>query len=477
MSRKQFKMENENEIICALNTLGFSKSSAEKRAEIYRNMSAVTTLSRRRKYPSELQNVDIVYVGSRSEGVAIYFDTDMDILYINRTVVCCGELGNLNADLKNRFSTVFELDLTSAPAGYSQLKLIYPDIKSLGQNTFQTILKNCLVNIEGNMFLRSDSMLDVAKQFLHRATSENLKKDETRGPAETYESESSRFSYPVFDLVLALPCSGTSFLQEWSLRTRESAWPSQEVIDKVEKSEVLVVPVGHKTEKDAYLQWRISFTQGETILVRSLNDMELKMYTVLKMIAKQRLVPVCENLDSYVMKNVTFWCVEQLRMRETEQVSLTDRIKLALDYLKDHIEEGFLPNYFVPSRNLLEGRVTLEQTSALIALLNQLISKDAEVFRSLKSICDVLSLDDEIIRMKIYYKEVMEEVRLAGFALPPDEAVAVFEEAEKFSEIQQHFEILTKRVFPFIRENNPFGFFEHIRSMTDAELIRFFERI
>ncbi|KAH3707208.1 hypothetical protein DPMN_066607 [Dreissena polymorpha] len=91
------------------------------------------------------------------------------------------------------------------------------------------------------------------------------------------------------DRVSALRCHSTVLLKQWAERPRH--WPPPDVVKKVIYLGACLTPAGFKDSPYKHVEWRICFNSGETEIVNSLTDTQLKVYVMLKMIVKDELRP------------------------------------------------------------------------------------------------------------------------------------------------------------------------------------------
>ncbi|VDI28120.1 Hypothetical predicted protein, partial [Mytilus galloprovincialis] len=101
--------------------------------------------------------------------------------------------------------------------------------------------------------------------------------------------------------------------QPWVSRPR-TTWPSPELISKIISCGVLYVPIGYKESCNEQIQWRISFSVAEKVLIFSFNHIQLLCYALLKILIKE-IVEKEEDLKSllcsYFLKTVMFWMLEE----------------------------------------------------------------------------------------------------------------------------------------------------------------------
>ncbi|KAL3855297.1 hypothetical protein ACJMK2_014513 [Sinanodonta woodiana] len=100
------------------------------------------------------------------------------------------------------------------------------------------------------------------------------------------------------------PCQSS----QWENRN----YPSQENIALIKQTGALLVPVGHPFSPESHLEWRISISYGEKILVWQFNSTQHKCYVLLKMIKKHFVQPSCgeKALTSYHCKTCVFYALQ-----------------------------------------------------------------------------------------------------------------------------------------------------------------------
>ncbi|KAH3694399.1 hypothetical protein DPMN_081839 [Dreissena polymorpha] len=153
------------------------------------------------------------------------------------------------------------------------------------------------------------------------------------------------------DRVHAIRCHCPNMLQAWANRTRH--WPPSDIVEKVVAMGAFVTPIGFKGSKHIHVEWRICFNTGETELVNSLNDTHIKLYMLLKMIAKDILKPKMKEITSYTMKNIVLWLAKNNKSSLFHSESLFHWLHEGLDILRTAISTRQLPYYMIPERNLM----------------------------------------------------------------------------------------------------------------------------
>jgi len=177
------------------------------------------------------------------------------------------------------------------------------------------------------------------------------------------------------DDVIALPFFSASILDKWQRRERHYEWPSRSLQREISTMIGYVVPVGHKFSQYKDIEWRISYTTAEKKLVDSMNDVQVKVYVVLKFVQRDRLKPICKNFTSYMVKNLVFWVLEMKPVGDFTPETLIDMIMSAFYHLKQCLENNFLPCYMIPERNLFDGRMNQMECILLLMEVENIISE------------------------------------------------------------------------------------------------------
>ena len=90
----------------------------------------------------------------------------------------------------------------------------------------------------------------------------------------------------VLDLALTLHSrQWTSIANQWVTRSNGS-WPSSDVKSQIIDHGVLFVPIGSKGSTNEHIEWRISFSVGEKLLIYSFTHTQLLCYALMKILIK-----------------------------------------------------------------------------------------------------------------------------------------------------------------------------------------------
>ncbi|XP_045184622.2 uncharacterized protein LOC123542724 [Mercenaria mercenaria] len=453
-----------------LDKLGYTKVLVEKRVKIYDNAADCLARVTNRNWP---ESINIVVAGSRGEGMAVSWKSDLDTMFVQPAVKCFEIYSTTDFKAVENCVVAFELDLDDVPEGYTKLLLKHIEWSCEYRKLTSRIMKS----LKDNNYLKNGQRLIAAVENGDK----NVKKEgwisrnnvfgEVTGPAQPHQ-----FPLPFsnnclsFDHVQAFPCAYPSVLDDWFKRQRQNVWPSSNVLKAIKETDVFVVSVGLSGSKEEKLQWRISLTLAERSLVRSFNDTQIKVYAAMKMLVKHELKPICANITSYIVKNVIFWVFEN-RSGSFQRNEFVEILLQSLIYLKDCVTVGCLLNYTIPSRNLLRGKLSQEQACALKEHLNILITEDSTVLLRCPLVYKMAELSGDALKDRLLFRELTDMLYLAVISVPPhkfDELEHSFHLTQKVEEIIQ---VYFKRLLPVIRETNPYGAFTLLKTMADEEVL------
>ena len=161
----------------------------------------------------------------------------------------------------------------------------------------------------------------------------------------------------------------------------------------------LVVQVGHPDSVESHLQWRISFSHQELLLVRQLNSTHLKCFALLKITKKLFIEPSIkeETLTSYHCKTCMFYCVENTPIELWVPENLAGCLYMCLRQLKMWVKISNCPNYFILGENMFDRiRSDTIRMDLLHTLLRILSSYKRHINVLLQTL---LNCDSNVIKM------------------------------------------------------------------------------
>lgn len=298
-----------------------------------------------------------VTAGGKGEGIALYFESDIDRLYVLKGIVCV-DYSNPHS---NTSPIVFQLNRMNCSPGYTRLKLIRETKSHVRQ---YIVLESGAEYISNNYcILKPDHvMIDI--------NGLQINKQNKIGPAARYGN-----AFTNYDFVLGFICFCPELIEKWIRRSRQHGWPDPNLIKTISTLEGHVVPVANKGSNYPATEWRICYTKAELLLMQSLTDPQTKLYVLLKLIAKSLLNPLCSAMTSYIMKNIVLWMVESNPKERFSQNSLVDNLIDSLLYLKQCLQSNILKSYMIAERNLLEGRIPENERETLLKRVDEMINE------------------------------------------------------------------------------------------------------
>ena len=293
------------------------------------------------------------------------------------------------AEAQQHLSCLLLLQDASTPAGYSKLQLV-----SLGVPMTQSII---------SLFIPSNNLPTDGEDRL-LLTLQHFPGLARHGPANTIEGN---HNFRANDIVGAVrSCTWPECASEWLVRERHYNWPSREQIDKCKTLGCFFVHVGHPNSAEKHLQWRLSFSLQERLLVTAFNSLQLKCYVLLKMIKNEKIHKVLgeKSLSSYHFKTCMLYMIENTPAEFWTEENLLVCLHHCLQQMLVWTETGVCPNYFIPEENMFDGRVSGEMQSRVCKILKLILSADFKFLLEIET--DKLgirfreTLDSGIIRLR-----------------------------------------------------------------------------
>ncbi|XP_063447769.1 uncharacterized protein LOC134727321 [Mytilus trossulus] len=312
-----------------------------------------------------------IYSGSRGEGLDLE-GSDIDVMRI------CSSYVVYESDkyIVHNWLPVLVMDTEDSPPCFTQLEL-YSNV-----NNLPNIFKQQLQQHRGKHLLSSElykSQLLEQICFFGLGVKLNM-----HGPCLSDINDN-------LDFAICLKCDKWVFqAQPWISRPR-LIWPSPELISKITSCGTLFVPIGNKGSIHENLQWRISFSVAEKILIFSFSHTQLLCYALLKILLKEivnREEELKGLLCSYFLKTLMFWISEENVTSVWRPDNIIPCFMACLKRLLYCIEYSTLLHYFIPDNNLLYLRFNNKQRNTLINILKQSYKKGIRVFSSSQTLHD-----------------------------------------------------------------------------------------
>jgi len=148
---------------------------------------------------------------------------------------------------------------------------------------------------------------------------------------------------------------------DWPTRHRNYDWPNSATLDRVVNNGCDVVCVAHRQcrqhEWMNKLQWRLSFSRAEIVLLNRWMPVQQIVYHMLRVFMKSTKICSEENvLSNYHVKTLMLWACE-LKPRSwwTDDLSLIRNCVKLLHTLAVWLSEARCQHYFIHDCNLLDN--------------------------------------------------------------------------------------------------------------------------
>ncbi|XP_076072060.1 cyclic GMP-AMP synthase-like receptor 2 [Mytilus galloprovincialis] len=144
---------------------------------------------------------------------------------------------------------------------------------------------------------------------------------------------------------------------QWVTRPTNS-WPAAEVKRDIIDHGVLFVPIGVKGSNNEEIEWRLSFSVGEKLLIYTFSHTQLLCYVLLKILLKDVINIYSKALlCSYFLKTIIFWVSEELQPSVWTPEHLIPCFMKCFRRLIYCVNYSVCPHYFIPENNLFENKI------------------------------------------------------------------------------------------------------------------------
>ncbi|XP_052223806.1 uncharacterized protein LOC127839464 isoform X1 [Dreissena polymorpha] len=373
---KQFQNEQASaETSTIMNVLGYGPHIRQARIEAYK-------ASDRHRTAKARGIATWITTGSKAEGLTSFLESDRDHLVVRESVICLED--GVNSSSVPVETTIFRSCSRISYSGHCRLLL-----EQYG-TTIPRIVYNALCDDGfGRGLLSSDLYVN---QCLNVKQGEGTVQHESAGPSTpftNYVLES--------DCVHALHYYCPSILTRWAARHRY--WPSPDVVREVVSLGAFVSPVGVKGSDYEHVEWRMFFNTGENVLINNLNDTQVKLYVLLKMVKKDVLQPQKKEVTSFTVKNIVLWIAENNPHTLFHKRSLFHWLHEGLYALRVAIDTKELPYYMIPGRNLMAAcALDHEQKRSWIATIDEMMTEGPRMILRLPKIRQAIIAHPEPLR-------------------------------------------------------------------------------
>ncbi|KAH3788593.1 hypothetical protein DPMN_166738 [Dreissena polymorpha] len=346
-----------------MDILGYGPAIRQKRKDIYKEWDELQV------YHGE---IILITTGSKAEGLTCAVESDRDSILVVPNTVCLED--GVDKSIIPGHMNLFEMNIQSCNAGYCKLLLA-----RLGPLGHPSITDSLCDDGYGRRLVSSKRFVDYFKDH-RRPHNVGVNNHARAGPSLPQ-------SYGPFKLdnVSAIRCNCPGILNKWASRARH--WPLPDIVEKVIAMGAFVTPIGFKGSANNHVEWRICFNTSETELVNNLNDTQVKIYVILKMIVNDVLKPQSKEITSYTLKNIVLWLAENNPQTLFHSGSFFHFLFEGLDILRTAISFRQLPYYMIPERNLMaERELDDEQQCVWVKSITDMINEGPRIIMRLKKI-------------------------------------------------------------------------------------------
>ena len=322
-------------------------------------------------------NVNKYYTGSRAEGLDLPGSDDDFMIDMNgfHDIEVSETLYYLERSTRrNKLLIVTD----NVPPAFAMLKCV----------TLQDpLLLRSAVHMNDESYLSSQQFVSSSPWL-----ESEFKITRIQGPSVEVWHEYDDTSQSGDDNVPSILCkSWPTSAAEWKDRPRHYGWPSQRVKEYIEHFGCHLVPVGHPLSARKSLEWRLSFSIAERMLVWSFNHTQIQCYAVMKLILKEYVKTKCAEkyksvLCSYFIKTFLFWQFEKIERSFWQIANLSECITFLFLEFYICIQTGTLRHYFVSRFNLLEIKLTPDAQAELLKIFGSVIEAGISVIGQIISL-------------------------------------------------------------------------------------------
>lgn len=316
--------------------------------------------------------------------------------------------GTLN-DPDNSECYVFKMDSSNTKAGYTKLKLVArPSLQINRDKIYEESLKD-------DQYLSSTRFL----QLISEPAESKLPgvPEEIKGPSICISGDTihKQVDHIHSFLVSEWPEGVAS---SWIQRGEKCSWlpvSDRETVCRTNPC-LFLVPVGHCLSQEKDLEWRLSFSSIEGLLINRFNSTQLYCFFLLKVLIKEFITSFVSKFEkpikSYFIKTLMFWALEDFTFNWTPN-NLLQCMKYALEMLYQAIKEDNLPHFFIPKNNILEGKLNEIGRKELLKNLEPVLSIDHIASCLLRKSKILPYCDVEINSLDIQYQKLIKPARVA----------------------------------------------------------------
>ena len=278
-------------LFVAMDTIGVSKYLVSSRRDAYLKRETMRSVF----FQLSGLNIKTYHFGSQTEGTTtIGMNSDLDTLDCQQSFNVITDYNLKDAEKEN----MFLVQNDAIPPGHCRLH--QADFVP-GSDTYPH--EECLFDEENRLILPNTFSENVEKSAFEYL---GFLGYERHGPSGS--------PFPDKDIVNGFLCKTWPIKSSmWLDRPRAVHWLSPETVSDILHSECFIVSVGHPESENEHVEWRISFSKSERILLFSMNIAQIQCYVLLKLIKNEILKPIAgDKFTSFHCKIALLFTIERL---------------------------------------------------------------------------------------------------------------------------------------------------------------------
>lgn len=139
------------------------------------------------------------------------------------------------------------------------------------------------------------------------------------------------------------------------------SWPKPQVLNIITINGCHLVPIGHTNGHHEEEEWRILFSEAETILVNSMSHSQFLFSGMMKVFLSEVINKELEEIDqpisSYHIKTAIFWSLQNNMFSECHPRNFMQCFWICFKLVIQWVYEGVCPNFFIPENNMFLGKI------------------------------------------------------------------------------------------------------------------------
>ncbi|KAK3602971.1 hypothetical protein CHS0354_016781 [Potamilus streckersoni] len=310
---------------------------------------------------NKIWKVPIFYSESRAEGISSV-QSDTDFMFEADGIFTLSNEGQIG--LKSDTSVVYVvMDTHEVHSGYTRIQIMEGDWNDLSEfassgdglrslcKTFGNHNSKYLSNILVKQFWETRMKSVIPRQGLKNEIS-------SHGPSTVIRYAADKDVVEV-DTLICLRGEWPEVAKEWLERKRNFNWPTKELIEEIKAIGCNLVPIGHRLShgKELELEWRISFSKAECLLIWSLNGTQTACIECMRLFFQVFISPKFPDLfSSYFIKTAMFWLIEETDSTFWQPLNILACLDRLLSKLITCVEEKCIQNFFIPKNNMLDAK-------------------------------------------------------------------------------------------------------------------------